>query len=379
MKKFVFQPILLTCVLIQLSYSLLGQNKDSLEFKYPQNYFRSPLDIPLLLAGNYGEIRSNHYHAGIDIKTEGVEGKNVYAAADGYVSRIKISEGGYGKALYITHPNGYTTVYAHLKRFNDTIEQYVRKQQYLKESYEIELFPPKNSLKVKKGDIIAVSGNTGGSGGPHLHFEIRETDTEVPINPLLFGFDIKDDIPPIIKHLTIYPIDDTSFVNRRSRPKRYALSGSNGKYSLSATPEVKGIIGFGIEVIDKLNGSNNRCGIYSIDLTIDGDTIYRHHIEDIPFHKTRYINCHVDYEAWKKDGIKTQRCYRLPNNQLDFYDKLKYNGLYMFTDDSVHEVRFIVKDTYQNTSELVFNVKSSTAKIQPFPQDVDSTKVYQFM
>ena len=137
--------------------------------EYPADYFRSPLDIPLYLSGTFGELRSNHFHSGIDIKTQGVQGKNVYAIADGYVSRIKVSAGGYGKVLYITHPNGTVSVYGHLKKFNKEIEKYVRDLQYKNESFEVETFPEKNLLPVIKSDVIAYSGNTGSSGGPHLH------------------------------------------------------------------------------------------------------------------------------------------------------------------------------------------------------------------
>jgi murein DD-endopeptidase MepM/ murein hydrolase activator NlpD len=151
------------------------------------NYFRSPLDIPLFLSGNFGELRSNHFHAGLDIKTQGVEGQNVYAVADGYVSRIKVSPYGYGNAIYVTHPNGFTSVYGHLQKYNDKIRQVVEDYQYKKEEFEVELFPTPFSMQVKKGELIAYSGNSGGSGGPHLHFEIRNTTNEHPTNPLFFG------------------------------------------------------------------------------------------------------------------------------------------------------------------------------------------------
>lgn len=233
--------------------------------EYPQGYFRSPLDIPIFLSGNFGEIRSNHFHAGLDMKTESVEGKNIYAVADGYISRIKIGHGGYGKTLYITHPNGYTSVYAHLQSYEGEIGEYVLKAQYKKESYEIELFPGKNALLITKGDVIALSGNSGGSGGPHLHFELRETDTETPVNPLLFGFDIKDDIKPTIKKIGIYPVPGKGSANGSDNPKLIELSGGNGVYKLG-TLKMSGQIAMGLEVLDKLNGSSNRCGVYSIEL-----------------------------------------------------------------------------------------------------------------
>ena len=183
----------------------------------PKNYFRSPLGIPLFLAGNFGELRSNHFHSGLDMKTQGREGFNIYAAADGYISRIKISPWGYGKTIYIDHPNGYTTVYAHLQKFKNNVATATKTYQYEKESWEIDWYPADTLIKVKKGDIIALSGNTGGSGGPHLHFEIRETESEHPVNPLLFGFKIQDNIKPIIRSITLTPLNDTSYVNNKSR------------------------------------------------------------------------------------------------------------------------------------------------------------------
>jgi murein DD-endopeptidase MepM/ murein hydrolase activator NlpD len=167
------------------------------QVEYPQDYFKNPLDVTLVLAGTFGELRTNHFHSGLDIKTQQREGLNVYAAADGYVSRIKISEFGYGKAIYITHPNGYTTVYGHLQSFAPKLETYIKACQYQKETYEIEVFPTADELKVSQGEIIAYSGNTGGSGGPHLHFEIRDKE-ERPMNPMLFGIDIQDSKVPTV-------------------------------------------------------------------------------------------------------------------------------------------------------------------------------------
>jgi murein DD-endopeptidase MepM/ murein hydrolase activator NlpD len=226
----------------------------------PKNYFQAPLGVPLYLAGNFGELRSNHFHSGLDMKTQGREGLNVYAAADGYVSRIKISPWGYGKTIYIDHPNGYTTVYAHLQGFKGYIAKKVNIYQYQKESWEIDWYPADTLMRVKKGDIIALSGNTGGSGGPHLHFEIRETESEFPVNPLLFGFKIKDNIKPTIKSMAVFPLNDTSYVNGKNTVQRFQIVKENGTYVLKYGSSINayGEIGVGIETIDKLNDVSNR-------------------------------------------------------------------------------------------------------------------------
>ena len=172
----------------------------------PQNksFFTSPLKIPVLLSANFGELRIDHYHSGLDIKTQGVTGKEVIAAADGYIYRISISPGGFGNTLYIRHPNGYSTVYGHLDRFIPEVDEYIKTMQYEKKSFLITAFPPGERFPVKKGDLIAYSGNSGGSAGPHLHYEIRESETEIPINPLLFDFGTTDNIAPVIEKLVAF-------------------------------------------------------------------------------------------------------------------------------------------------------------------------------
>lgn len=342
----------LSLILISLTAYILGYSQE-----YPKDYFRSPIDMPIFLAGNFGEIRSGHFHAGLDIKTDGVEGKNIYTSADGYISRIKITHGGYGKVLYVTHPNGYTTTYAHLQRFNDKIEAYCKRGQYQKESYEIELFPSKDDLPVTKGDVIAISGNSGGSGGPHLHFEIRETATETPVNPLLFGFDVKDEIKPTIKSLGIYPVDGGQ-INGSPANKLLIVTGDNGNYKLGSTLKASGKIGLGIDVLDKTTGSNNRCGVYSIELIIDSVASYCHEMNKISFNETRYINSHVCYEHWKKDDARVQRSYIQPNNKLDVYACDKKNYVFDFNDNKIHHLSYIVRDAHMNTSVLEFDIQA---------------------
>ncbi|MDA9343908.1 M23 family metallopeptidase, partial [Algibacter sp.] len=226
------------------SYFLDAQNN------YPQDYFSKPLDIPLMLSGSFAELRSNHFHSGLDIKTQQRTGLKVKASARGFVSRIKVSHYGYGKALYITHPNGYTTVYAHLQKFSPDIEAYVKKHQYQKETYEIELFPKAEDLSIQKDALVAYSGNSGGSGGPHLHFEIRDKQ-ERPMNPMLFGFDIKDTSTPVIKSVYAYPLDKNSIINASNAKQKLRLTPlKNGDYTAESI-EAIGNIGFGIGTYDR--------------------------------------------------------------------------------------------------------------------------------
>ena len=335
---------------------------------YPQDYFRSPLDIPLHLSGNFGELRTNHFHAGLDIKTAQEEGKKIYAAADGYVSRIKVSPFGYGYAMYIDHPNGYTTVYGHLKEYSPFIAKYVFREQYKMETFTIDLFPKPEELPVLKGDVIALSGNSGGSGGPHLHFEVRETKTEKLINPLLFGFDIKDKIQPIINAVMIVPMSETSSVGGSGNYKTLDTKVHSGKCALkSIVPmTVHGDIGFAIHTMDMADGNSNRCGVYRIELKVDGLVVYAQQMDKLDFGTTRSMNAHTFYEIFKKNRSQIHRSYRLPNNMLDIYDNLVNDGILTFTDDQLHSIEYSVTDIKGNVSTLAFNVKSiSTGAIKP--------------
>ncbi len=234
----------------------------SITTSYAQNeYYSSPVKIPILLSGNFAELRSNHFHSGIDIKTQGVTGFPIYSVADGFVSRIVVSPTGYGNALYINHPNGTTTVYGHLQSFRDDIAEYVKENQYLQKSFKVDLKVLPGEFQIKKDDIIAKSGNSGSSGGPHLHFEIRDTKSENPLNPLKYNFDIKDTIPPKILSLMITPLSDDSYVIDDTRKRRFPIVFYNGKYHIKNNPAVPvyGEIGFAIETNDYLNGSWNKC------------------------------------------------------------------------------------------------------------------------
>jgi hypothetical protein len=335
--------------------------------EYPRDYFRSPLDIPLLLSGNFGELRSNHFHAGLDIKTQGTEGLKVYAIADGYVSRIKVSPYGYGHALYITHPNGYTSVYGHLKKYSDKIAKLVKEEQYRKESFSVQLFLPPYQLRVKKGEIVAYSGNTGGSGGPHLHFEIRDTRSEHPINPLFFGFDIQDQLQPDIYAITLYPLNDSSLINGKNSAKRVKAYGKNGVYHLSTSPELKayGLFGLGIETVDRMNGTGNSYGLHNIQLLHNQQAIFEQQIDEFAFHEGRYINAHIDYETYIRYRRRVQKSFVQKGNKLRLYKTLENKGVFELNDDSLHSFSYRVSDLNGNTSSLNFNIKAEeTGRIE---------------
>jgi hypothetical protein len=290
------------------------------------------------------------------MKTQGREGLNIYAAAEGSISRIKIQHGGYGKVLYIDHPNGYTTVYAHLKEFSPRIEQLVKKYQYQIQSYTFDEIIPKDSIRITKNEVIALSGNSGGSGGPHLHFEIRETSTEIPVNPLLFGFNIQDKIAPIIRGIRIYPLSNNATVNQIHQPIYLSVSEKGKTYELSSTPMVSGKIGFGIETIDLVDGSPNRCGVFDIALFVDSTLVFMHNTEKIPFHESRYINSHTDYAFKQTDHKWIHKSFIDPNNKLSTYKCQLYNGTYNFSESKTYNIRYVIKDAYGNQSELKFKV-----------------------
>ncbi|MGS2740111.1 M23 family metallopeptidase [Sinomicrobium sp. M5D2P17] len=330
---------------------------------YPKDYFRAPLDIPLLLSGTFGELRSNHFHSGTDIKTQQREGLRAYAAAGGYISRIKISPWGYGKALYITHPNGYTSVYAHLQKFAPEIEAYVRERQYRKESFEIELFPASAELPVEKGDVVAYTGNTGGSGGPHLHFEIRDTKTEKPINPLFFGLRVEDAQPPVIQELYAYPLSDSSQVNHSGEPLPIHFSRQPDGTLLADKVDAHGPIGFGIRAYDRQDLAYNKNGAYAVQMSVNGTTQVYYHFETFSFAESRHINTLIDYGHYVRERQRIQKCFISPGNSLGIYGKRLNEGVIDVVDGSDYNVIIEVNDFNGNKSVLTIPVTGKKLEI----------------
>lgn len=353
----------LTLCLGALAQQIFSNNK------YPLVDFRPPLDIvPPALAGSFGELRSNHFHSGIDFRTNQREGYPVYAIADGYVSRLRVQNSGFGQALYINHPNGYTSVYGHLSRFAPKIAQRVKAVEYEKKTFEIDEFPDADLLPVHKGDIIAYSGNRGSSGGPHLHFEIRDTKTESTINPQLFGIQIPDDIPPVIYSLYVYKLNKKPF--SEFTPKQYfQVTGSNGKYQLGKTNKiiVSGETGFGITATDRHNGASGLNGVYAIELELDGKVIFTSSLERFSFENSKAINSHIDYPAFLTSKVSIQKSFVDPGNPLQIYSRLVNSGRVELNDQDVHTIKYTVTDAKGNKSMLSFAVQSDGKTVVSTP------------
>ena len=344
-----------------LPLSLCGQtNKLPDAPGYPQHYFRNPLDIPIFLAGNFGECRPGHFHSGVDIKTLGKENQPVHAAADGYVSRIKMEKGGFGHGLYITHPDGYTTLYAHLNDFAPAIQKYLREQQYEKKHWDVDLQLPPAMFPVKKGQLIAYSGNTGASTAPHLHFEIRDNKTEHPLNPELFGLPIIDHTPPEPAEVAVYNLPASIY---EQSPVITALKKKGSVYGLQKSNDTllteAGILGIGINADDYMDGSDNTIAFLTAALYMDGVLQSEIRLDDIGYDVTRYVNAYADYKTKEQHGKWIQCFFKLPGNRLDnIYPFLNdHKGGIDATDRQTHEIKITITDDRNNTSKILFYIR----------------------
>ena len=331
---------------------------------FPKDYFSPPLDIPMQLSGNFGELRPNHFHAGFDFKTQQKEGLKVYASAEGYVSRIKISTFGNGKTIYITHPNGYTSVYAHLQKAVGRIQDFITATHYKEQAFEIEMYLKPGEIPIKKGDWIAISGNTGASEGPHLHFEIRDSKTEFIINPMLFGFDFgcRDTKKPTISGLYVYPLF-SSTVNKSNRPivLNYSLQ-KDGTY-LSDKVLANGPIGFGITADDYDDVSFNKNGVYSVNSFLNGQLKFGYQFDTHSFDDMRYVNALIDYSKYKKTGQRVQKLFMKNKYGLPFIktDEAKGQITPMLNLDALYRIE--VADFFGNTSIVSVPVQYDSTPI----------------
>jgi hypothetical protein len=350
MKKFFYKLLILLFVSIAVHAQEI----------YPQNYFRNPLNIPIQLASNFGELRTNHFHMGLDIRTQSRENLPVFAAADGYVSRIKIEKYGYGQAIYITHPNGYTTLYAHLNSFYDALENYVKNKQYKDESWEQDFTLPEDLFIVKKGQFIANSGNTGGSQGPHLHFEIRDTKTGNNLNPLLFGLDVPDTKPPLLFGLYWF---DRRYSIYNVEPQKISITHQSNIYK-TTNPVVKvgsPVLSFAFRAEDLTNNSPYKFGVYHATLRMDDSLLFEFKLNNFLYDDSRYVNACMDYGEWVSHHLGIQYLNILPGNNLNIFTPLQSDGTILLSDTSTHKIHVELSDVNNNVSSIDFLLKYDAA------------------
>jgi len=326
---------------------------------YPQNYFKWPVGAAIGIVANFGELRPNHYHMGLDCRTDQRENVPVYASADGYITKVKIEPYGFGRCIYINHPNGLTTVYAHLNAFEPALEKYVTQQQYNLQQWKVFLDIPANLFKVKQGDYIAASGNTGGSQGPHTHFEIRDTKTDKCLNGLMFGLPIPDKVQPEIIRLAMY---DRTVSTYNQSPKLYALKKVNGAYTVigGKITAPSNRVSFALTMQDKNSMTANPNGVYAAAVIDNGEQISRFELDSISYAETRYFNAHIDHKTRGNGGPWLQYLSPLPGYENYIYRTDNNKGVTVFSDNEKHEINIIVLDADGNKSTLNFDVLPPT-------------------
>jgi len=348
--------ILLSSLLLNISYcsAQFFQSKN-----YPTDYFSWPVVATRALSANFGELRPNHYHMGLDCRTDKKQNMQVLAAADGYIVRVKVEPFGFGRSLYINHANGLTTLYAHLNDFYPELEKYVKEQQYKLKSWKVDLDIPENLFPVKKEMFIAFSGNTGSSQGPHLHFEIRDTKTDKALNPALFGLSMPDTIPPDILRLVVY---DRGLSTYEQSPKFYTLKKINGIYVTTPSLIMAGTkqVSFGISASDRYTGSANRNGIYEATLFENDIPVIGFQVDSISYDETRYLNAHIDHKTRSSGGPYVQHLSRLPGYINGIYKPANTDGVISIEDDSTHKIKIQVRDADGNSSFIEFEIKKDS-------------------
>jgi hypothetical protein len=312
----------------------------------------SPLDIPLELAGSFAEIRSNHFHSGMDLRTEQREGLPVYCAADGYVSRIKISPYGYGKAIYVTHPEGYVTVYAHLQKFNQEIDSLLRLQHNSKESYEVDWYLKEGQINLKRGQHIAWSGNSGGSGGPHLHFEVRDSRTEQCLDPMRFGLPVRDTLAPVFESFSAWSGFEASEISPKELPAiGHFFSGIGASDTLPLLIQ-PGKLELAVSIVDRYLSGSGECGVKALRVFVDGILFYRMDIRSVNFNTTKAVNGFVPLGIYKSKAGQWYRC-SVPK-QTPLKDEVSMHSTSVYLNDSlIHGIRFETEDWKGNVATAV--------------------------
>ena len=303
-----------------------------------------PLDIPLLLSGNFGELRGSHFHAGLDIKTQGLQGFPVKSILAGSIRRIRVTVTGYGKALYIDHANGTTSVYAHLQKFAPKIEKIIKERQYKKEQFLIQSYFKTNELTVEQGEIIGYSGNTGGSLGPHLHFEIRDTKTQTPLNPLKLEYDIQDTQRPVISGLYRYDLN----YPRQKKKNDIRLIRKNDSTYTSSIQSWSGKTGIGLRMYDRQDLSYNKNGVYKIALRLNGKEMIQYTFDKISFDDGKYISTLIDYKTYATEGIRIQKLFRDLPYGFSFLPKDAPNGILNFEAGRSYLLQISLEDFHGN-------------------------------
>lgn len=335
---------------------------------------RNPFDFPILLSANFGELRANHFHSGLDFKTQGVEGKPLYAVKDGYISRISVSPWGYGNALYIDHPDSTTTVYGHMQRFTKEVAAYVKEKQYELESFRVDFKPDSRLFFFKRGEVIGYAGNSGSSGGPHLHFEIRDTETEEAIDPLPYYKDrVKDTRPPTIQGVRIYPIEGEGVVNGANAilPLKI-INGASGKPTTTTKVEAWGKIGFAIRAIDRMDNTNNIYGVKTVSMSVNGTELFHYDMEHFAFDQTRYINSLIDYNEWKNNRNFYIKTFVEPGNRLPFIDQIN-RGYLTIDEEGDYEVLFSLSDLFGNITDFSFWIEGVEKPIAMYDSTCSQT------
>ena len=325
-----------------------------------RSQINNPINIPIKISGTFGELRNTHFHSGVDIKTEGKQGVKIFSIKDGYVKRIKISKDGFGKAIYLNHHDGTTSVYGHLKKFSSEIEKFVKEIQYKKKSYEIEIYPKNNLFVYKSGELIGYSGNTGSTSGPHLHFEVRDTKTNYPINPLKILENVNDTIIPKINNLYLYDVmsDGTYHLIEKIKLKKI-----NSNYFLTDTIKNSGILGIGINYYDKQDISYSKNGAYSIDFKMNNETIFNYKMDTISLYDKRYLKLLVDFENWYLKKNKIQKLFVHPKSKYTFLNKKNYDGIIKVENNKNYIGNIEIKDYNGNTSRIGIIIKGTPKQL----------------